>query len=131
MAKYDLGIAGRFKEFRKKYVANNMNDAAEVMGISKSTIGRIEQGEDPIPLKVITLLQKKFNLNRDWLLESRGNPVKDNAKPKNTITYLEDINSRIDSLATEVLILNKNLNKAWQIIEQQGHLIEQLRNKTK
>ena len=129
MAKHDLGIASRFKEFRKKHVANNMNGAAEVLGISKSTIGRIEQGEDPIPLKVITLLQRKFNLNRDWLLESRGNPVKAESKSRPTINILEDLNNRIDGLTTEVLILSKNLNKAWDLIEQQGKLIEQLRKK--
>lgn len=123
----DKAVQERFKRFRKKYVSNNGRTAAELLNTDQSTISKIENGERKVSDKILTAMIKKFNLNREWLLDGTGAPVahEKQAKP---INYLEALSNRIDALTTEVKILDSNLNQAWKIIEAQGKLIEKLQN---
>lgn len=127
--KHDMAIAGRFKFFRKKFIDNHSRLAGEKLGIAQSRISGIENGINPVSAPLIKIMQNKFHLNRDWLLDNVGDPQKKDVKPKPTALFLTELDSKITELSTEVLVLSKNLDRAWQIIEQQGKLIEQLRNK--
>ena len=46
---------------------DKQNDAAEYLGVSTSTYGRIERGELPITPKRLQDLQKRWNVNRATL----------------------------------------------------------------
>ena len=129
--RHDMAIAGRFKFFRKKFIDNHSKYAAEKLGIAQSRISGIENGIHPVSAPLIKILQVKFQLNRDWLLDNIGDPQKKEVKPKPTSLFLLELDSKITALSTEVIVLSKNLDKAWEIIEQQGKLIEKLRNQNR
>ncbi|RZJ92441.1 MAG: XRE family transcriptional regulator [Chryseobacterium sp.] len=120
----DLGIANRFKEFRKKHVANNMNDASTLLSLAKSQISRVERGEEQLKVATINIMVKKFGLNREWLLDNVGNPIKKDSSKKTGLMTSIEMGDRIDKLTTEVLVLSKNLQKAWDIIERHEKEIE-------
>lgn len=122
----DKAVADRFKRFRKKYVANSGLEASKLLKVNQSDISRIENGERKISDKTINILIKEFKLNREWLLDGKGSPQLSD-KPQKPINYLEVLSSRVDALTIEMKILSKNLDKAFEIIEAQGRLIEQLR----
>lgn len=128
VGKHDMGIAERFRAFRKKHVSNSINNAAPLLGISKSTINRIENGLFPVTVALLKRLQSKFNLNREWLIENQGNPLNGEKKTA-LVTNISELGDKLDAAIGEIAILNKNLTKLWGIVETQSNLIEELRNK--
>ena len=129
--KYDLGVAGRFKFFRKKYVSNNGIEAARMLKFDQSRISRCENGLEPLPLSLIRKLEVEHDLNRDWLLDNLGAPTKHKEKVKPTPVMLSEMMDKIQTLTMEVNILNKNYGKLWDIVEAQGKMIEKLREETR
>lgn len=124
--KYDLGIAQRFKTFRKKYISNNGYEAAKLLDMSQSTISRMEHGEYRINADTLKLLIKKFNLNRDWLIDNTGQPLMSDKESKSTIVDINDLKDKTDALLNEISMLNKSHGKLWSIVEQQGKAIDDL-----
>ena len=127
--KYDLGIAQRFKTFRKKYISKNGYDAAKELGLSQTTISRFERGEYRMNADLIKLLVKNYKLNRDWLIDNTGEPLMTDAQSKGTIVDINNLKDANDALTNEVMIMNKNLAKLWDIVEQQGAAIDYLQKK--
>lgn len=123
-AKYDLAIAARFKEFRKKHISNNSNDVAVELGIPQSRISRIENGQQPVTMELIRVMTKKYGLNSDWLLYNVGKDT-DKVKKANTLEKSIELQERVESLISEVKILSFNQSKLWNLVEQQGKIIEQ------
>lgn len=128
--KHDLGIAQRFKEFRKKHVDNNIKLAGPILGISKSKLSDIENGKNAMDMGVVKLLQKNHKLNESWLIRGEGNMLADDTTKKSSLQRSIEMGDRINALSAEVLILSKNLNRAWQIIERHEKEIERLSKKS-
>lgn len=124
MSKHDLAVAARLKQFRKLFVDNHMDIAAPLLEISRGKLGNMESGETAVDVKVINLLQKKYGLNRDWLMDGKGNMRSNDTRKKTGLMGTIEMGDRIDKLTTEILILTKNLNKAWQIIERHEREID-------
>ncbi|RNL54541.1 hypothetical protein [Pedobacter jejuensis] len=127
--KADLGVAQRFKEFRKEFVANNMIEAEPLLNLAKSQISRIERGEEPITVATIKLLVINYDLNRDWLLDNQGNKQKKDLSKKTGLATMNEMGDRIDTLSNEISILKQNLKKAWEIIERHDSEIDKLQEK--
>ncbi|MGJ1228813.1 helix-turn-helix domain-containing protein [Sphingobacterium siyangense] len=78
-------IIERFKFFRRKLNKSQL-EMAEETGVKKSTISAYEVGTRPVSSKFIMLLEKTYNLNRDWLIDGVGemtivkNPYNDDYK---------------------------------------------------
>ncbi|MDQ1139483.1 MAG: XRE family transcriptional regulator [Chryseobacterium sp.] len=128
--KHDMAVAARFKEFRVKNISKNSIEAGLQIGIPQSRISRIESGEQPVTMPIIKVLTKKFGLNSDWLLHNLGKPT-DAAKKASSLEKSMQLQEKVDSLITQVKILDVNQTKLWNIVEQQAKLIEDLRNKLK
>lgn len=123
---YDLGMAERFKTFRKKYISTNGYDAAKELGLSQTTISRFERGLYRINADLIKLLAEKYKLNRDWLIDNKGEPLITDKERKSTIVDINKLKDQTDALTNELMIMNKNQNKLWDIVEQQGKAIDAL-----
>jgi len=115
--KHDLGIAQRFKEFRKKYVDNNIKEAGPLLGISKSKLSDIENGKYAIDMGVVKLLQKNHKLNESWLISGQGNMLADDSTKKSSLRSSIEMGDRIDMLNTKIRLLEINLNQAYKTIE--------------
>ncbi|MFC4213490.1 hypothetical protein ACFOWA_20015 [Pedobacter lithocola] len=122
--KYDLGQAQRFRIFRKKFINNNSATAAKDLSIAQSRISGIESGKFPIGPPLIKLLEQKYQLNKYWLLDNIGVPQKGEQKTRPTPLLISELGDKIDKLTTEVLVLSKNLDRAWQIIERLNKELE-------
>ena len=127
--KYDLGQAQRFRFFRKKFIDNNSAIASKALNIPQSRISGIENGKFPIAQPLIKLLEEKYQLNKYWLLDNTGVPQKGEQKTRPTPLILSELGDKVDKLTTEVLVLSKNLDRAWQIIERLDKELEKLKNK--
>lgn len=121
--KYDKGMANRFTEFRKTYVAKTQLEAAPIFGIGQSRLSYIEKGVNRIPDELIKFLEKEYNMNINWLISGEKPVLKDAKEKKNTLTTTIDLNDRIDKLSQQVLILTKNLERAFGVIENQQQAI--------
>lgn len=117
--RHDVGMAKRFKDFRKQYIDNNQKHAADLMGIPQSRVSYIENGANPITTEIIKHLEERYKLNPKWLLNGEKPILKTETDKSNTLKNTISLNDRIDRLTQEVLILTKNLTKAWSIIERQ------------
>ncbi|MFI5453546.1 helix-turn-helix domain-containing protein [Pedobacter sp. UC225_61] len=127
--KHNLGIAGRFQTFRKKYISRSGVEAAKELNISQAGISRMENGIDPINSEIIKKLIDKFQLNKQWLLDNIGSPINKAGKLKPTPLLLSEIMDREQALITEVAILKKNFSKLWDVVEHQGKEIDRLNEK--
>ena len=126
--KYDLGQAQRFRIFRKQYIDNNSATASTHLGIPQSRISGIESGKFPISQPLINKLESMYNLNKYWLLDNTGTPLKGEVKSRPTPLVLSELGDKVDQLTTQVLILTSNLDRAWKIIERLDKEIEKLSN---
>ena len=115
--KYDKGIANRFTEFRKTYVAKTQSEAAPIFGIGQSRLSYIEKAVNRVPDEIIKFLEKEYNMNVNWLISGEKPVLKTEREKKNTLTTTLEMNDRIDKLNQQVLILTKNLERAFGIIE--------------
>ena len=68
-------IAQRFREFRAK-LGRRMKDLAKEIGISDVTISRYENGHQVPDSLVLRRISELTDLNIDWLLTGKGEPIK-------------------------------------------------------
>ena len=47
------------------------------IGITKASVSRIESGENNPSEQTIRLICKEFSVNKEWLLENKGDPYKE------------------------------------------------------
>lgn len=125
-AKHDMGMANRFKEFRKNHVSKSSVVTAQKLDIAQSKISYMERGMSPITSTIIKTLESQFDLNPKWLLNGELPVLKGKVEKNNTILDVSFLNNRIDTLATELEVLRANLGHAWDIIERQQKQIEKL-----
>lgn len=125
---HNKAIAARFKELRTQHLKLTAIQMAEAIGVSQSRISKIESAGLSVPNSIITILVTKFDVNRDWLLDKVGQPIDKKGK-KSSLVKAMTLQDTVDGLKTEVLILSKNLNKAWEIIERLNRDVESIMNK--
>ena len=75
-----MQIYQRFKELRK-YLKMTQEEFGKELGRTKMAISYYEKGERNIDNSIILLLQEKFNVNTDWLINGNGSMfLSDNEK---------------------------------------------------
>lgn len=75
-----MSIHQRFKEVRKK-LNFTQTEFGEQLGKKLRVIQYYEANDSSITLDIILLLQEKFNVNTDWLINGNGNMfLSDNEK---------------------------------------------------
>lgn len=72
-----MSIHQRFKEVRKK-LNFTQTEFGEQLGKKLRVIQYYEANDSSITLDIILLLQEKFNVNTDWLINGNGNMFIDN-----------------------------------------------------
>ncbi len=75
-----MQIYQRFTELRK-YLKMTQSEFGKELGRTKMAISYYEKGERSIDNSIILLLQEKFNVNTDWLINGNGSMfLSDNEK---------------------------------------------------
>lgn len=72
-----MSICQRFKQLRK-YLKMTQSEFGKELGRTKRSIIFYEKGERSIDNSIILLLQEKFNVNTDWLINGNGSMFIDN-----------------------------------------------------
>lgn len=72
-----MSIHQRFKEVRKK-LNFTQTEFGEQLGKKLRVIQYYEANDSSITLDIILLLQEKFNVNTDWLINGNGSMFIDN-----------------------------------------------------
>jgi transcriptional regulator with XRE-family HTH domain len=124
--RYDLGMAYRFSEFRKKHIDKSQVVASKRLKCSQATLSYIERGMMPITSAQLKLMEKEFSLNPKWILSGEKPMLKDGKQKTNTILDVKYLDDRIDTLTGELKVLAANLTQAWKTIEIQGKEIDRL-----
>lgn len=111
-----MSIHQRFKEVRKK-LNFTQTEFGEQLGKKLRVIQYYEANDSSITLDIILLLQEKFNVNIDWLINGNGNMFVEEKKENNKYQWLIDT---LDKLSEEDVkkieleaqkILEKKYNK--------------------
>ena len=66
-----MQIYQRFMQLRK-YLKMTQSEFGKELGRTKMAISYYEKGERSIDNSIILLLQEKFNINSDWLINGNG-----------------------------------------------------------
>ena len=75
-----MQIYQRFMQLRK-YLKMTQSEFGKELGRTKMAISYYEKGERSIDNSIILLLQEKFNVNTDWLINGNGSMfLSDNEK---------------------------------------------------
>lgn len=69
-------MKNRIKQIRKDNILS-MEEFAKRIGITRSSVSRIESGENNPSEQTIILICKEFGINKEWLLTGKGKPTKD------------------------------------------------------
>lgn len=99
-----MQIYQRFKEVRKS-LKMTQTAFGNQLGKGLRAIQHYEAGERSIDNSIILLLQEKFNVNTDWLINGNGNMFIDN----NTDEFSKIYNSLSDENKLKVLEYIKTL----------------------
>ncbi len=76
----EMQIYQRFMQLRK-YLKMTQSEFGKELGRTKMAISYYEKGERSIDNSIIILLQEKFNVNTDWLINGNGSMfLSDNEK---------------------------------------------------
>ena len=99
-----MSIHQRFKEVRKK-LNFTQTEFGEQLGKKLRVIQYYEANDSSITLDIILLLQEKFNVNTDWLINGNGSMFIDNKTDEFSKIY----NSLSDENKLKVLEYIKTL----------------------
>lgn len=109
-----MSICQRFAELRK-YLKMTQSEFGKELGRTKRSIIFYEKGERSIDNSIILLLQEKFNVNTDWLINGNGsmfNNVQD-------ISFNGELLELVVETVEEIFISNQlslNPNKKAKLI---------------
>ena len=92
-----MSIHQRFKEVRKK-LNFTQTEFGEQLGKKLRVIQYYEANDSSITLDIILLLQEKFNVNTDWLINGNGSMFLEEKKDDNKYQWLIDT---LDKLSEE------------------------------
>jgi len=126
VTRYDKAMANRFVELRKNHLNQTQKECAEALGLPQSRLSYIEGAVQGISPELIKKLEHLYNINPKWLLIGEKPVFKNKKEKSNTIIDVSAINDRIDKLVKEVIILNKNLDRAYELISNQQKEIDRL-----
>lgn len=114
-----MSIHQRFKEVRKK-LNFTQSEFGEQLGKKLRAIQYYEANDSNITLDIILLLQEKFNINSDWLINGNGSMFleekKDDSKYQWLITTLDKLSDddikKVEQEAQKILEeqYNKEMN---------------------
>ena len=64
----------RIKELRKEYLKLTMEKFGERLGVGKTAISNIENGNRNVTEQMFKSICREFNVNEDWLRDGTGKP---------------------------------------------------------
>ncbi len=110
-----MSIHQRFKEVRKK-LNFTQSEFGEQLGKKLRAIQYYEANDSNITLDIILLLQEKFNINSDWLINGNGSMFleekKDDSKYQWLITTLDKLSDddikKVEQEAQKILEKQNN-----------------------
>lgn len=108
-----MSIHQRFKEVRKK-LNFTQSEFGEQLGKKLRAIQYYEANDSNITLDIILLLQEKFNINSDWLINGNGSMFLEEKKDDSKYWWL--INT-LDKLSDDDI--KKVEQEAQKILEEQ------------
>lgn len=113
-----MQIYQRFKEVRKS-LKMTQEEFGKELGRTKMAISYYEKGERSIDSAVIKLLQERFNINSDWLVNGTGDMILNNDNNNN---YIDD--ERINTLSITYNLPQRFLKLALQLNKNELERIE-------
>ncbi len=66
-----MAISERIKELRK-HLNLTQTEFGDKIGLKQNTVGQMESGSRSVTERTIILICEKFNVNKVWLIEGRG-----------------------------------------------------------
>lgn len=103
----------RIKELRKEYLKLTMEKFGERLGVGKTAISNIENGNRNVTEQMFKSICREFNVNEDWLRDGTGKPF---VVPKDeTAAIITDILIDPDD---EVYRMILNIAKIYQQLNQ-------------
>ncbi len=66
-----MAISERIKELRK-HLNLTQTEFGDKIGLKQNTVGQMESGSRRVTERTIILICEKFNVNKVWLIEGRG-----------------------------------------------------------
>lgn len=111
-------MLARLITFVKKYVSKRQWEAADLLGVSQSTISNVFLGNRAPSSTIWNTLVTKYNLNQDWLVNGVGNPVRKKEEEKTTLVKdLSALNVKITKLEKLMERYEANQNHLFKVIE--------------
>lgn len=111
-----MSIHQRFKEVRKK-LNFTQTEFGEQLGKKLRVIQYYEANDSSITLDIILLLQEKFNINSDWLINGKGEMfLKSSSRYDFLLKMLDDFSDEelAEIIKTTQAMVNKKNNKINQ-----------------
>lgn len=94
----------------RKYLKMTQEEFGKELGRTKRSVIFYEKGERSIDIAVIKLLQEKFNINSDWLVNGTGDMILNNDNNNN---YIDD--EKINTLSITYNLPQRFLKLALQL----------------
>lgn len=108
----------RIKQIRKN-AGLNMEQFAKKIGITRSSISRIESGENNPSDQTVILICREFKVNEEWLRTGSGSPYKQRTKNQQLLDFSNELMEDLDESFRKrfVLALSKLNEDDWKSIE--------------
>ncbi len=103
----------------RKYLKMTQEEFGKELGRTKRSVIFYEKGERSIDIAVIKLLQEKFNINSDWLVNGTGDMILNNDNNNN---YIDD--EKINTLSITYNLPQRFLKLALQLNKNELERVE-------
>jgi transcriptional regulator with XRE-family HTH domain len=111
-------ILARLNIFIKKYVDPVQEESAKALGLSQPSMSNLLSGKRAPTHKVWSTLITKYNMNQDWLMNGKGNPIAKPEKDKSPLlTDLTALNVQIVKMERRLQIYEVNQNFLFEVID--------------
>lgn len=102
----------------RNYLGLSQEAFGDKLGITRSAVSRIEKGWNDLTEKNIMLLTRQFGVNKEWLLEGKGEMFRDELNEEELISML-DIADPLDlKIIRAYLRLDEKYKAAvWQLVK--------------
>lgn len=127
--KHDLGAANRLSEVRKKILKMKQVKLAEILGFPQTNLSAMENGSRRISMNILLQLEKDYGINPQYIINGKTPKVIGEKEKSTTLSNTMQMNDKIDRLIKEVMVLTRNLDAAWKLIENQERRISELESK--
>ncbi|MCY1522126.1 hypothetical protein D9M68_569710 [compost metagenome] len=118
--------SSRLAYFRKKFIAKSSTEASEILKIERTTYWRMETGRTPISSELLNILQKKYNLNTDFIISGLM-PIQKDKPNQFPGATLAEVNVALNTLEKMLKIMQINQNIMFDKMEAMEKEIERLK----